>query len=257
MKTTVLLAVLPLCAALADREDALLDDILRGGGAAATPAVSAPAATPAVLAPTVFVSAVPAKPRLAPPAAEPKPPAGGFRIEKPDTGHAATWPFSMALVPPVQFPSADDDVVGIRLGLPWARHHDVYGLDVDALAGEAAGDAGPLSVAGVYSGVGGDMTGIQIAGLVNRVEGRASGVQASAIANVDGESSAIQVALVNATARDAAGLQIGVWNDAGSMSGLQIGVFNFARSLYGVQIGLSNYVEDSPLPWFPIMNVCF
>lgn len=202
--------------------------------------------------------AVPAQTRssIAPPVAPVRRPPESTHIEAEYERDAATWPFAMGLVPPVQFPMMKDDILGFRLGILWARNHIVQGLDINALAGETTDNFLGLHVSGLYSGIGEDMTGLQIAGLVN-VAGRAEGVQISGIVNYASDCSGVQISFANAVSGLCAGMQIGFWNDAGEMAGVQIGVVNNAKSLSGVQIGLSNYVADSPVRWLPVMNVCF
>lgn len=253
MKTATMIFAASICAAAAVADNGALNSILAGQGTAVRTGsyeYSPPQPPPSLPPP-------PATSRIAPSALPARPPAGVTHVEAPPVRDAAVWPFSMALFPPVQFPFERDDVVGLRLGLPWAKHHIVMGIDIDALVGEATDNSAGLVVAGIYSGVREDMTGIQIAGLVNQAGGCATGAQISGIANLARDAEALQVSLVNVTAGDSAGVQIGLWNQAGTMSGVQIGVVNNARALCGVQIGLSNYVADSSLQWFPIMNVCF
>lgn len=133
--------------------------------------------------------------------------------------------FALGVVPPIQTGAETSDVVGLRLGLPYASHHDVAGLDLGLLA----------------TGTSGDFSGIQLAFVYNRVDGTMRGVQAAAFNFSD----------------RVRGVQIGLLNGATSVSGVQIGLFNATRTLSGVQIGLGNYVEESPVPFLPIVNVCF
>ena len=53
------------------------------------------------------------------------------------------------------------------------------------------------------------------------------------------------------------GLQVGVLNWSGYVTGVQIGVVNIAKTMTGVQIGMFNYIEDSKVPFFPIVNFRF
>ncbi len=197
---------------------------------------------------------------------------------------------SLGIVPPVQIGAETADVFGLRLGLPYASHNNVLGLDVGLFATDTAGDFTGLQVAGFYNGVGhtmrgvqaagfindvkGDVLGIQLAGLANRSGGFVEGLQVAGIANlgkdmpglVGGQVSVfynsanrmdgVQIGLLN-YAGDIEGAQIGLINGATSVKGLQIGLFNATKRLDGVQIGLSNYIEDSGLRWFPIVNASF
>ena len=194
------------------------------------------------------------------------------------------------IVPPLQIGEETADVLGLRLGLPYASHNNVEGVDLALFATDTAGDFTGLQLAGFYNGVGhtmrgvqaaglindvkGDVLGIQLAGLANRAGGFAEGLQIAGIANlgrdmpglVGGQLSVfynsanrlegVQIGLLN-YAGDVQGAQIGFINGATSVRGLQIGLFNAAKRLDGVQIGLSNYIEESPLRWFPIVNASF
>ena len=53
------------------------------------------------------------------------------------------------------------------------------------------------------------------------------------------------------------GLQIGVVNTVDRCNGLQIGVINTARQMRGVQIGVVNVINDSDIPFFPVINAWF
>lgn len=86
-----------------------------------------------------------------------------------------------------------------------------------------------------------DFAGIQL-GLINSNEGRFAGAQ---------------VALLNITPSLDRGLQLGVANFGGEAVGLQIGVFNHAQTLRGAQIGLLNHVEESDVPFLPLVRVAF
>ena len=46
-----------------------------------------------------------------------------------------SWPIAIAIAPSFEVPSADQDVVGLRLNLLAARHRNVTFLDIGTLAG--------------------------------------------------------------------------------------------------------------------------
>ena len=197
---------------------------------------------------------------------------------------------SLGVVPPVQIGAESADVLGLRLGLPYASHNNVEGLDLGLFATDTAGDFTGLQLAGFYNGVGHTMRGVQAAGFINDVKHDVLGVQAAGLANraggfVEGLQIAgianlgrdmpglvggqlavfynsanlmegVQVGLLN-YAGDIEGAQLGLINGATSVRGLQIGLFNATRRLDGVQIGLSNYIEESGLRWFPLVNASF
>ena len=166
-----------------------------------------------------FAAAVAAAAEPTPtPAADPAPAAS-----KP--GDYVVPVLAVGVVPPLQIGSESSDVVGLRLGLPYASHNNVAGIDLALLA----------------TGTSGDFAGLQGALFYNRVDGTMRGVQVAPLNFAD----------------SVRGVQIGLLNGATSVSGVQIGLFNATRTLSGVQIGLGNYVEQSSVPFLPILNVRF
>lgn len=164
--------------------------------------------------------------------------------------------FSAGVVPPIQIGAETSDVSGVRLGLPCVSHRDVEGLDLALFSAKAAGSFSGVQVSGVCNGVGGGVRGVQAALLSNRAGGTAQGLQLALCYDAAESLEGLQVgALCYAASVD--GAQIGLINGADSVRGVQIGVFNATRVLRGVQIGLSNYVQESGLPWFPIVNARF
>ena len=170
---------------------------------------------------------------------------------------AGLSPLAVSIVPPAQFPAEDWDVCGLRLNLFVGRHRDVSFIDIGVLGNVAEGNLTGLEIAGLYNLVGESDGAIQVAGLYNGVRGDFAGLQVSAAANdVGGDMEGVQISLVNLT-EDGAGLQIGLFNRAERFSGLQLGLANYAYQLEGIQIGLFNVIEDSNVPFMPIVNVAF
>lgn len=196
---------------------------------------------------------------------------------------SAEWtPAMISLVTPVQAPSSDYDVKGLRLSLIYGECSTFKGLDI-GLIGHADGNFTGLGIGGVNVAderlIGGhvglvnwnangsqpwDMRskGAQI-GAVNH-SGSFCGLQ-DGIVNVSGSSFAgVQFALGN-FANDLQGLQmgwyflLGVNMVSGEMSGCQIGLVNYAERIRGgVQIGLVNIIaENGWLPVLPIINGSF
>ena len=154
-----------------------------------------------------------------------------------------SWtPFAIGLLPPVQVPGADWDVVGLRLGILAARHHNVLFLSASGLVDLATGDVNGVEVAGLCNHIGRSSGVFQVAGVVNSVDGDFAGVQVAGVYNA-----------VNA---NAAGASVAAFNRAEAMEGLQVGVFNRAKALSGVQVGVVNLVDDgSECIQFGLVNV--
>jgi hypothetical protein len=115
--------------------------------------------------------------------------------------------------------------LGFWFGIPSETEYtDVYGLKVGA------------------PGCGGQ-------GTVNGVE---TSVFASGTDHVNGVSSSVLVA----TSKHVKGFQGSVVNYCDDVDGVQLGVFNMAKD-EAFQIGIINYIENSPIPVLPIINVRF
>ena len=182
------------------------------------------------------------------------------------------YPVAVGLMPPIQTGGDADAVQGLDFGLFWARHGDVAGFAYGSFGHQALGAMEGWQLSSLYNESGdgslglqttggvnlgnGSFAGMEIAGLANVVFGAVDGIQISGLANLSDDLEGFQLSVANIAA-DVEGMQIGVYNQGNSVSGLQIGVVNMARNLQGVQIGLSNYVENSPVPWLPVLNICF
>ena len=165
-------------------------------------------------------------------------------------------PIAISIFPPVQFPPASWDVYGFRLNVFVGHHRDVGFIDVGVLGNVADGNLIGVELAGLYNRVGSSDGAIQAACIMNQVEHDFCGVQLGLVNNVRGDMEGLQAGAINLT-QDGTGIQMGVFNRAERFSGLQIGVANYAYQLQGVQIGVFNVIEDSNIPFLPIVNAAF
>lgn len=166
-------------------------------------------------------------------------------------------PFGLALMPKVETPSEDWDVVLFRLNLFVGRHRCVYGLDLGVLGGMADQEMEGLGISVLFNDIGMSDGALQIAGIFNHADWNFSGLQlAAGFCRTEGAFSGLQIALANKAGR-LGGVQIGAVNFAEKGSGLQIGAFNFSEQLEGFQIGVINVNRDSSVPVFPILNFAF
>jgi hypothetical protein len=167
------------------------------------------------------------------------------------------YPVQLALFPPVQLVSSQEDVTGFRLNLIGVNR-EVSALDIGLVnwtTGEFRGvGAGLVNVVctnaygahvGFFNSVSGDMTGFQGIPLLtfwnaaNIVQGRASGIQGG-LYNQSADLNGAQVGLVNA-GYDASGVQLGLYNFSFHAAGLQAGLINIGyESAHGLQLGLLN-----------------
>lgn len=163
---------------------------------------------------------------------------------------------------------------GGTASLPSIRNANVGGLDLefgamgDTLCGIGLGWFGEFSkIYGVQcSAIGsfnrGDnvVCGLQISGLIGNQSGSVYGIQVGCVINnAMKEMYGIQIAAIGNAARRMHGLQIGFYNGDKSvdMCGVQIGVINTAERMSGIQIGLFNFIDNSPISFFPVVNMCF
>lgn len=148
-------------------------------------------------------------------------------------------PFMLSFADPVQVPTHDFDVGGLRIPIIYGQSHDFDGLDV-GLVGRATGHGNGLQTCAV-----------------NIVDGDGMGLQANWLAGyVSGEYLGFQAGTVN-YAEKAQALQIGFYNGAGFIKGCQIGAINIAREMIGVQIGVVNVIQNKDVPFIPILNCYF
>ena len=161
---------------------------------------------------------------------------------------AAIW------APKLQIHSEESDINGLRLGLFYAEHENVRGVDLSIFA----------------SKIRGDFTGLQLGAWYNVVEERAKGFQIGG-ANINGDMSGAQIGFVNINdtskglqlggvnkGGETRGVQIGLVNYSEKHSGLMVGLYNHAKVMNGVQIGLANYIgNNETLKVMPLMNFHF
>ena len=147
-------------------------------------------------------------------------------------------PVMLGLFTPVQVPSSDYDVGGLRLNLPFSTCCNFDGLDF-GVVGVSQGHANGW-LANVVSVAYGDGLGLHTGG-VNYFGGDFKGLQIGVANWIDSGDA----------------FQIGVYNGANDVQGLQIGVINTANKMQGLQIGLVNIISHSDLSFFPIINGWF
>ncbi len=100
--------------------------------------------------------------------------------------------------------------------------------------------------------VNGMKLGIPACGGVGHVYGLETSVCASGTDYVKG----VQCSLLVDVSKKVTGVQGAVINYSETVDGLQLGVLNMAKN-GAFQFGVLNYIENSPLPYFPICNVYF
>lgn len=148
-------------------------------------------------------------------------------------------PFMLSFVAPLEVPTRDFDVGGLRLSLIYGECRDFDGLDL-----------------GFVSRATGRGNGLQSCA-VNIVDGDGLGLQANwLVGYVKGTYAGFQVGAVNYAAK-AQAFQLGFYNGAEHIEGLQIGVINTTRTMIGLQIGLINVIQDNDVPFLPVFNCYF
>ncbi len=148
-------------------------------------------------------------------------------------------PVMLSFIDPVQVPSHDFDVGGLRINIIYGRCCNLDGLDI-----------GVVGVADNHA------NGWLANWLVNYAAGDGVGLHTGAVNYFGGDFKGLQIGLVNWI--DSGDIfQVGVYNGGYNVQGLQIGVINTADKMQGLQIGLVNVISNSDLSFFPIINGYF
>jgi len=156
--------------------------------------------------------------------------------------------------PKLQIHSEESDITGLRLGLFYAEHENVRGVDFSIFASKIKGDFTGLQLGAWYNVVNGRASGFQIGGA--NINGDMSGAQIGFV-NINETSKGLQLGGVN-KGGETRGVQIGLVNYSEKHSGLMIGLYNHARVMNGLQIGLANYIgNNETLKVMPLMNFHF
>jgi hypothetical protein len=182
---------------------------------------------------------------------------------------SATWafvsPVGVSLVPPLEFPWRSASVIGARLNLIFGLHSSVYGFDFGGIGNMTDRNFGGVQLAGAFNRNAGDahVFGLQAASVFNWnvKEVTIIGLQLTGGFNYNrGSKSALYGlgigGIGNYCQGQLAGVQIGLYNQAGQVYGVQIGLINVAKDLHGLQIGLVNLSKTGGLlPFFPILHI--
>jgi hypothetical protein len=157
-------------------------------------------------------------------------------------------PLGFGIAPPVQFPSEEHSITGIRASLLWGKNRNMHGFDLGLIGNITDQEFYGVGIAGIFNWTRGNSTfiGGQFAGITNINSNRSNvyGVQAAIFANIGDFT-------------DIYGLQIGIYNRAHEVYGLQLGIVNSCTNLHGVQIGLANFNERGPFGVTPLINFGF
>ena len=168
-----------------------------------------------------------------------------------------SWPVAVALLPTIEVPDADQNIMGLRLNLLAARHRNVAFLDIGTLAGMVTREAYGVQVVGLWNSTGSARGALQVAGCVNRCYGDCYGAQLAGFhSRSEGTFVGLQSGAVCA-AGTLKGLQIGLVNRTSNSLGVQVGVVNYAEQSEGIQFGLVNIMPDGMYPVMPIFNLGF
>ena len=154
---------------------------------------------------------------------------------------AGTTPLMISICNPVQLPSDDYDVAGLRLSLIYGLCNDFAGIDVGLLNGTDGKFSG-IALGGMNL-TRGRLYGLQV-GLFNAslsdqtTPGSCSiGVQKGFV-NLSGSFHGWQDGLLNASVGSFEGVQTSFFNGVDKMYGAQFGIVNHANELHGVQLGI-------------------
>ena len=153
------------------------------------------------------------------------------------TRSGAIIPFQFAVVEQFQLISKDKSITGLKLNFVYGSNYGITGVDL-----------GIVSKA-QYT------TALQF-NLMNIVEQEGVGLQVG-LFNLAQSYSGMQFGIFNLCGSSFTGLQAGFLNYASICSGVQFGIVNNCKSMRGVQVGLINVIQESNLPFLPIVNMKF
>jgi hypothetical protein len=185
------------------------------------------------------------------------------------SARAALSPVAIAIVapvPPIEFPTEDVTITGVRVSALWGSHRSIYGIDLGVIGNITKQDFAGIGVSGIFNYTDGQTTivGLQAAGITNMnvKEARIFGVQVAGVVNSNTAGSLIiglQLAAIANLSPHATigGAQIGLYNTAREVYGFQIGVVNVAEVLHGIQIGVLNIHKQGLFSVCPIINIGF
>ena len=167
------------------------------------------------------------------------------------------FPLAISLLPSVELPTADYDILGLRFGLLASEHANVSLIDLNVIAAFTDKEELGLQISGIYNRIGKGAGVLQLGGLANDSRGAFVGGQISAFYNrSSGEVSGLSLGALNIS-DGLNGLQVGIVNRTGVLEGLQVGVVNYADEAEGLQIGVINVMRDGKWPALPIVNFGF
>jgi hypothetical protein len=131
--------------------------------------------------------------------------------------------------------SAEREITGLRLNLPYSENDEMTGLDFGIAGG------------------GGTIRGIRL-NLFNFSSVHSAGLEAG-LSNYGETFSGVQFGIFNIVEGEVQGWQTALFNNAGELHGFQLGIVNRAGSLHhGVQLGLINIVKSSDAYVLPIVS---
>ena len=131
------------------------------------------------------------------------------------------------------------DVVGLRLNLPSGQCDQVTGIDLGIIGRSQY------------------FNGLQLNLWRNDVKDALAGWQVGCYNSAGtGHSLGAQVGLWN-EAGSISGFQVGLINLADYASGFQVGLINRVETMRGYQLGLINIIRGGEVPFCPILNIGF
>ena len=174
------------------------------------------------------------KPKLAPAKNQPT------NYTRNDSKYPEKSMIGLALCTPIQFPSEEVEVNGLRLSVICAYNEAANGLDCGFVCLSGTGGTEGLQAGVFLNKTAGPMCGLSIS-LINIAETEITGMQIGGY-NEAGSNSQNNGAANYETSR---GIQMGAANVANSIfKGLQLGLFNISNSIFkGCQIGALNLYE--------------
>jgi len=169
-----------------------------------------------------------------------------------------TSSFGISLFYPMQYPSQEKNVKGLRISLFGAYNENVEGLDVTPFGISGTNKSKGVQIIGAGLNFTNEMDGMQVVGLGINYSSKSSDYQVAWVGINYAENTTTQIGIsLNVASKSLT--QIGFVNYS-ERTNFQVGFLNITEYLDGIQIGFLNIVLKPTAPYgyvLPFFNVSF
>ena len=169
-----------------------------------------------------------------------------------------TSSFGISLIYPLQYPSQEKNVKGLRVSIFGAYNENVEGLDLTPLGISGTKKSKGVQIIGGGLNFTNEMDGMQVVGLGMNYSSKSSDYQVAWVGINYAENTTTQIGLsLNVASKSST--QIGIVNYS-ETTNFQVGFLNVTEYLDGIQIGFLNIVLKPTAPYgyvLPFFNMTF